>query len=363
MIEKIKDYYDQFSSMASRAVGIDLGTSNTLIYLKGKGIIIEEPSVVALDKISRQILAIGNNAKNMVGRTPQNISAIRPLRDGVISNYEIAEKMIEYFLELSDEGIINYKIAQPRLVIGIPTSATEVQKRAVREAALSAGAKNAYLIEESLAAATGSEVDISSASGKMIVDIGGGTTETAVLALGTIIAGTSIRFAGDAMDEAIKEYVRQVYNISLGEISSEEIKIIYGSAWPLDNEIDFQIKGQDIISGLPKEVNVSTIEVREALNSPIEEIINGIKNIIEQTPSELITDVMKSGINVTGGGALLSGIDKRIANATNFPVKVSPEPKRSVIRGIAKIIENKNILKILEASMQLREVTKKISIN
>jgi rod shape-determining protein MreB len=363
MLDKLKEYYDLISNFATKGIGIDLGTSNTLIYLKGKGIIIEEPSVVAIDKTNRKILAIGSEAKKMVGRTPENIIAIRPLRDGVISNYEIAERMIAHFLSLSDGGIIGFNISQPKIVIGIPTIATEVQKRAVREASISAGAKAAYLIQESMAAALGSGIDISSPQGNLVVDIGGGTTETAVLALGTIISGSSIRSAGNAMDESIINYIRQVYNISLGEISSEEIKTEYGSAWPLDNEIEFQIKGQDIVSGLPKEIDISTIEIREALNQPIEAIITGIKKIIEQTPTELITDVMKVGMNLTGGGSLLYGIDKRIANATNFPVKVTDDPKRTVINGISKILEDKDIMSILEMSMQLKDTSKKISIN
>jgi rod shape-determining protein MreB len=364
MLEKIQGMYNQIYDLAYQAIGIDLGTSNTLVYLKGKGIIIEEPSVVALDKQSMKILAIGNTAKEMVGRTPGNIIAIRPLRDGVITNFEIAERMIEHFLKLGKgQNLLLSSITQPKIVIGIPTNATEVQKRAVREAALSAGAKTALLIQESIAAAIGSGIDISSSTGNLIVDIGGGTTETAVIALGTIISGSSIRTAGYAMDLAIQDYLKQVYNVSIGEISAENIKIQYGTAWPLEDEIIFKVRGQDILSGLPKEIEISTVEIRDALNQPIEEIITGIKQIIEKTPSELITDVMRVGVTLAGGGALLKGIETRIANATNFPIKVSLESKRAVIKGISLIIEDREILKILESTMQLKKVSSKIDIN
>jgi rod shape-determining protein MreB len=289
--------------------------------VKGRGIVIDEPSVVAIDRISKKVLAIGAEAKRMVGRTPANIIAVRPLKDGVISDFHVTERMLHYFIRAVHERY-GFGIPRPRVVIGIPSGVTEVEERAVHDAALNAGAREAYLIEEPMAAAIGAGLPIMDPSGCMIVDIGGGTTEVAVISLGGIVESHSIRTAGDEMDQEIISYTRQVHNMVIGERSAEEIKIQAGSAYPLEDEEVIEIRGRDLATGLPKAVEVSTVEIRDALSGPVNAIVESVRLAIEVTPPELVSDLMFKGICLAGGGALLRGLDRRIQQETRFPVYV-----------------------------------------
>ncbi len=337
----------------SHDVGIDLGTANTLVMVKGKGIVIDEPSVVAIDRGTKRILAIGAEAKRMVGRTPANIVAVRPLKDGVISDFEVTEKMLQHFIRSVHERF-GFGFPRPRVVVGIPSGVTEVEKRAVHDAALNAGARAAYLIEEPMAAAIGAGLPIMEASGTMIVDIGGGTTEVAVIALGGIVVSTSIRTAGDEMDQDIIAYARQVHNLLIGERTAEDIKVQAGSAYPLEPEVQVQIRGRDLATGLPKSVDVSSVEIRDALSGSINAIVDAVRSTIEITPPELIADLMAHGIALAGGGALLRGLDRRLSQETRFPVYVAEDPLTCVVRGTGDVLEETAMLAKVQARLAQR---------
>ena len=338
----------------SHDIGVDLGTANTLVLVRGRGIVIDEPSVVAIDKVSKKILAIGAEAKRMVGRTPANIVAVRPLKDGVISDFEVTERMLNYFIRAVHDRF-GLGIPRPRVVIGIPSGVTEVEKRAVHDAALNAGARAVYLIEEPMAAAIGAGLPVMEPHGCMIVDIGGGTTEVAVIALGGIVVSTSIRVAGDEMDQEIIAYARQVHNMLIGERMAEEIKIQAGSAFPLEEEESIDLRGRDLATGLPKSVDVSTVELRDALSGSIGAIVEAVRSTIEITPPELVADLMYRGIALAGGGALLRGLDRRLAQETKFPVYVADDPLTSVVKGAGEILEETEILAKVQASLASRK--------
>ena len=326
----------------SQGIAIDLGTANTIVLVRGRGIVIDEPSIVAIDRISKKILAIGVDAQRMVGRTPANIVAVRPLRDGVISDFEVTEKMLSYFIRaVHDRGFL----AQPRVVIGVPSGVTEVEKRAVHDAALNAGARECFLVEEPIAAAIGCGLPVMEAEGCMVVDIGGGTTEVAVISLGGMVVSTSIRVAGDEMDQDIVAYARQVHNVLIGERSAEEIKKRAGSAAPLENEESLSLRGRDLATGLPKSVDVSTVELRDALSGSINAIVEAVRSSIELTPPELVTDLMERGIALAGGGALLRGLDRRLSQETRFPVYVSEDPLLCVVKGAGQVLEETEFLR------------------
>jgi len=300
-------------SLFARDIGIDLGTANTLIHVKGKGIILREPSVVAINKKTNSILAVGDEAKNMIGRTPGDIVAIRPMRDGVIADFDTTQIMLKYFIK---KTITKGVFSKPRVVICVPSGVTEVEKRAVEEATLQAGAKEAYLIEEPMAAAIGSGLPVEEPSGSMVVDIGGGTSEVAVISLGGIVTSKSLRIAGDEFDESIVHYVKKEYNLMIGERTAEEIKMSVGAAYPKPKEESIEIRGRDLVTGLPKNISITSSEIIEALKEPINAIIDAIKFTLEKTPPELAADIMDRGIMLTGGGALLDGLDKLINEET-----------------------------------------------
>ena len=324
----------------TKDMGIDLGTANTLVYIKGQGIVVREPSVVAIRDDSKQVLAVGEEAKKMIGRTPGNIVAIRPMKDGVIADFDVTQSMLEYFIEkaASKKGGINARIA-----ICVPFGVTEVEKRAIEEAARAAGAKDAYLIEEPMAAAIGAGLNVEEPEGNMIVDIGGGTTEIAVISLGGIVTAKSVRIGGDEFDDSIVSYVKKEYNLAIGERTAEDVKISIGSTYKEDQETDMQIRGRDLISGLPKTVEISSKEVREALSEPISSIIDAIKSTLEKTPPELASDIMENGIMLTGGGALLRGLDKLVKEETGMPVKIAEDPLDCVALGTGKSVEDQEI--------------------
>ena len=343
-----------FLGLFSHDVGIDLGTANTLVMVKGRGIVIDEPSVVAIDTLSKKVLAIGAEAKRMVGRTPANIIAVRPLKDGVISDFHVTERMLHYFIRAVHERY-GFGIPRPRVVIGIPSGVTEVEKRAVHDAALNAGAREAYLIEEPMAAAIGAGLQIMDPAGCMVVDIGGGTTEVAVIALGGIVESHSVRTAGDEMDQEIISYARQVHNMVIGERTAEEIKITAGSAFPLDEEETVEIRGRDLATGLPKAVEVSTVEIRDALSGPVNAIVESVRLAIEVTPPELVADLMFKGICLAGGGALLRGLDRRLQQETKFPVYVAEDPLTCVVRGTGEVLEEARMLAKVHAALSVRK--------
>ncbi len=347
----LKDFFKIFS----RDVGIDLGTANTLVYVRGKGIVMNEPSVVAINKKTNQVLAVGNEAKIMVGRTPGYITAIRPLKDGVISDFEVTEQMIKYFIDKASEKFFSL-ISRPTVVIGIPCGVTQVEKKAVRDAALSAGAKEVYLVEEPMASAIGVKLPIQEAIGNMIVDIGGGTTEIAVISLGGIVTSKSLRVAGDEMNEDIIQFARDEFNLLVGEKTAEEIKILAGSAWPLDETIEVPIRGRDLVTGLPKEVLVNDEQIRKAIYRSVRTIVSNIKSTIEETPPELVADIMSRGIILVGGGSLLRGIEKLVNQETQMPVRLADDPLTAVVRGTGVIIENIDELRNVLVSIEDEKV-------
>ncbi len=332
--------FDKFS----KDIGIDLGTANTLVYVKGKGIVINEPSVVAINQKTKQILAIGDEAKRMVGRTPAHIVAHRPLVDGVISDFEITEQMLRYFMDKVNQAPLGF-LSRPRVVIGIPSGVTEVEKRAVQDAALNAGARMAYLIEEPMAAAIGARLPVQDPAGSFIVDIGGGTAEIAVISLGGIVVSRSIRVAGDEMNENIIQFARDEFNLLLGERTAEEVKIKIGSAVALKDKMNWKIRGRDLVTGLPKEVIVTDDQIRQAISRSVRMIVNNIKAVVEETPPELVADIMEKGITLAGGGALLRGLDKLIAQETQMPVMVADDPLTAVVRGAGIVLEDLATLK------------------
>lgn len=322
--------------LLSRDIGIDLGTANTLVYVRGKGVVMREPSVVAVDLRHRRVLAVGTEARNMLGRTPGSIAAVRPLCDGVIADFDMAAALLKYVIR---HQIRNRLLHRPRVVVCIPSGVTEVERRAVEDAARSAGAREVALVEEPMAAAIGSGIAVQEAAGRLIVDIGGGTSEVAVISLGDIVTKTSIRIAGDDFDEAIVRYVKRAYNLLIGRRTAEEIKIQMGSAYPLDSEIAMPVKGRNLVDGLPGRALLTSEEVRTALREPVHEIVGAIRRTLENTPPELAADIIGSGITLTGGGALLQGLDLLIAEETGIPVTVAEDPLDCVANGTGYCLE------------------------
>ena len=323
----------------SRDLGIDLGTANTLVHVRGKGIVISEPSVVAIDKKTKIVKAVGAEAKAMVGKTPANIIAVRPLKDGVIADFDVVEKMIKHFIGKAHDRSLGMISPRPRVVVGVPSGVTQVEMRAARDAALNANAREAYVVEEPMAAAIGAGLPVDEPMGSMIVDIGGGTTEVAVISLGGLVINKSIRTAGDEIDEAIVAFARREYNLLVGERMAEKVKIAAGSAYPLDEEIKVVIRGRDMLTGLPKAVEVSSVEVREGIAGPVNTIVAEVRAALEETPPELVADIMEHGIVLAGGGALLHGLDRRITAENKMPVHIAQDPLSCVARGAGKMVE------------------------
>jgi rod shape-determining protein MreB len=328
--------------MFSSDLGIDLGTANTLVYVKGRGIVLREPSVVAVHRDFKQILAVGSEAKKMLGRTPGNILAIRPLKDGVIADFDAAEAMLRYFIQKVHN---RKKFIRPRIVIGVPSGITQVEKRAVRESAESAGVREVYLIEEPMAAAIGAGLPIEEASGNMIVDIGGGTTEVAVISLSGIVYSRSVRIAGDTMDMAILNYIKRKYNLLIGERTGEDIKIQLGSAYPTEEKITIEIKGRDLVTGIPKTMIITDEEVRDAIWEPISTIVETVKIALERTPPELAADIVDRGIVLAGGGALLRGLDTLLREETGLPVSIAEDPLSAVVLGTGRVLDHIDLLR------------------
>jgi len=321
----------------SRDLAIDLGTANTLIYARGLGIVLDEPSVVAINVNDGRPVAVGVEAKRMMGRTPNHIKAIRPLKDGVIADFEVCEKMLRYFIQKVHAS----KWSKPRMVICVPSGITGVEQRAVQDAAEYAGArKPVHIIEEPMAAAIGADLPVHEPSGNMIVDIGGGTTEVAVISLGGIVTAQSVRVGGDELDDAILQYVKKEYSLAIGDRTAEEVKIQMGSAWPMQEELTADVRGRDLVSGLPRTIQLTTEHVREALAEPVNAILDAVKTTLDKTPPELAADIMEDGIMLTGGGALLGGIDQRLSHETGMPMRVADEPLYSVVIGSGRALEN-----------------------
>ncbi len=334
-------------------IGVDLGTANVLVFVKGKGIVLHEPSVVAMDKESGRVIAVGAEARRMLGRTPGNIIAIRPLRDGVIADYDVTEKMLRYFISKSDGG--KKFFFRPRIMVCIPSGVTGVEERAVRQAAIQAGAKEAHLIEEPLAAALGAGLDISQPSGSMVVDIGGGTTDIAVLSLGGIVCSKSLRVGGDKIDEAIVRYIRREYSLAIGERTGEELKMEVGTAHLQGAEDkNMEIRGRDMLSGLPKAVSVSRRQVHEAIRETLELIVSGVKEVLERTSPELAADIVNKGIIMTGGGALLEGIDRLINKETGLPVYIAEDPLSCVAKGTGRALNNMSVISAASRNKSVR---------
>lgn len=332
MLNKLFGYF-------SKDIGIDLGTANTLVYVRGKGIVINEPSVVALNQKTGQVLAIGHEAKKMVGRTPGHITAIRPLVDGVISDFEVTEQMLKYFIDKVHKESFSL-VPRPRVVIGIPSQITEVEKRAVEEAAKNAGAREVFLVEEPMAAAIGSRMPIHDAIANLIVDIGGGTTDIAIISLGGIVISKNLKVAGDRLNQDIVRFAQENYKLLIGEKAAEEVKIKIGSAYPQDEQLHATLRGRDLVTGLPKEITVSDMEIRKALAHSIQTLVGSIKTTVETAPPELVADLLKNGVLLTGGGSLLRGLDKRIEDEIKIPVKISGDPLSAVVIGTGIILEN-----------------------
>lgn len=326
----------------AKDIGIDLGTANTLVYLKGKGIIIREPSVVAVDKYSGQVVAVGMEAKEMLGRTPENLDAIRPLKDGVIADFTATKMMLKYFV---DKACQRYVVARPRVVVCIPTGVTEVEERAVEEATINAGAREAYLMEEPMAAAIGAGLRVADPSGTMIVDIGGGTSEICVISLGGVVTSKSLRIAGDELTESIVDYVKKKFNVAIGETTAEEIKTSIGSAYPSMTTEEMDVKGRDFSTGLPRTITVTSVQIEEAMKEVIMQIVDGIKMTLEKTPPELAADIMINGITLSGGGALIKNFDRLLALETGIPVNIAEAPLDCVVKGAGKVLDDLDNLK------------------
>ncbi|HSH23591.1 MAG TPA: rod shape-determining protein [Acidimicrobiales bacterium] len=330
------------SNVMGRDMAVDLGTANTLVYVRGRGIVLNEPSVVAINVRDGRPVAVGTEAKRMLGRTPSHIQAIRPLKDGVIADFEICEKMLRYFIH----KVHQRRWSKPRMVICVPSGITGVEQRAVQEAAEFAGArKPAYIIEEPMAAAIGAGLPVQEPTGNMIVDIGGGTTEVAVISLGGIVSSQSVRVGGDELDDAILQFIKKEYSVALGERTAEEVKITLGSAWPLEEELTAEIRGRDLVTGLPKTILTSTGEIREALEEPVSSVVDAVKVTLDKTPPELAADIMEGGIVITGGGALLLGLSERLQAETGMPIRVATKPLQSVAMGAGQSLEEFEALK------------------
>lgn len=341
--------FNKFFGYWSRDIGIDLGTANTLVYVRGKGITINEPSIVAVNQKTGKVLAIGSEAKKMAGRTPGHIVVSRPLVSGVVSDFEVTEQMLKYFIDRVHQEIFTF-LPRPRVVIGVPSGVTEVEKRAVEDATYNAGAREVYLIEEPMAAAIGSRLPIQEAVANVVVDIGGGTTEVAVISMGGVIASRSLRIAGDKLNEDIIRFLREEKNLLIGEPSAENLKITLGSAHPLQEEIEGRVRGRDLVSGLPKEIILTSEEVREALHKSIRSIVMAIKNTIEETPPELTADLVNRHVFLAGGGAMLRGLDKAIAYETKLFIEIVDDPLTAVARGCGFVLENIDQLKSILVS-------------
>ncbi len=336
---KLPNLRDIFSSVISHDMAVDLGTASTLVYVEGKGIVLHQPSVVAIEKKTGIAIAVGDEAKKMLGRTPDEIKAIRPMKDGVIADFEICEEMLRAFIKMAQK---RRSIVKPRVIVCVPSGITEVEKRAVRDSAEHAGAREVYLVAEPIAAAIGVGLPVSSPIGSMVIDIGGGTTEIAVIALSGIVSNTSIRTAGDEMDEAIVEYLRKSYSVLIGEQTAEDIKIKIGSAFPVEESREMEVKGRDLVSGIPRAVKVRSEEIREALREPINLIVLAVKKALEQTPPELAADIVDAGIVMTGGGSLLKGLDALLREETNLPIKVADNPRECIVLGAGRILESQD---------------------
>ncbi len=342
--------FDALLGIFSNDLAIDLGTANTLVYLKGKGVVVSEPSVVAVQKDGvgqKRVLAVGTEAKNMLGRTPGNIVAIRPMKDGVIADFDITEEMLRYFIRKIHD---RKALVRPRIVICVPSGITQVEKRAVRESAESAGAREVYLIEEPMAAAIGAGLPITEASGNMIVDIGGGTTEVAVISLAGIVYANSVRVGGDKMDEAIVQYVKRKYNLLIGDRTAEAIKVGIGEAYPSQERRTFEVKGRDLVSGIPKTQEINSDEMREALSEPINAIVEAVRNALERTPPELAADIVDKGIVLAGGGALLKNLDILLREETGLPVVIAEDPLSCVVLGSGKVLDELGLLRQVAVS-------------
>ena len=336
--------FDRFFNYFSHDIGIDLGTANTLVYVRGKGILINEPSVVAVNQKTGQVVAIGQAARRMVGRSPGHITAIRPLVEGVISDFEVTEEMLSYFIKRVHDDT-NRFFARPRIVIGIPSGITEVERRAVRDAAKNAGAREVYLVEEPMAAAIGVGLPVQEPVGNMVVDIGGGTTDVAVISLGGIVAAKNLRVAGDRLNEDIINYARDEFKLLLGERTAEDVKIAIGSAWKPPETIETTVRGRDLVTGLPREVIVTDADIREGMSKSVRTIAATVKEVIEETPPELVSDIMHRGIILVGGGSYLRGLDKLLEVETKIPVRVAEDPMTAVVRGTGVILEDLELLK------------------
>jgi rod shape-determining protein MreB len=343
MLARLKNFFrnitGNFFGNFSKDIGIDLGTANTLVYVKGKGIVINEPSVVAINKKTGQVLAIGKEAKKMVGKTPGHIVATRPLVDGVVSDFEVTEQMLKYFIDKVHRDSFTL-FPRPRVVVGIPSDVTEVEKRAVIDATMNAGAREAYLIDEPMAAAIGARLPVQDAAGNMVVDIGGGTTDIAVISLGGVVASRNLRIAGDEMNEDIIRYCRDEFNLLIGEKTAEDAKIAIGSACPQKEKMQMPVRGRDLVTGLPKEIIINDEQVREALSRSIRIIVNNIKTTIEETPPELLADIMQRGIILAGGGSLIRGLDRLVADQAEMPVRMMEDPLTAVVRGCGIVLED-----------------------
>jgi len=332
----------QFLGLFSNDIGIDLGTANTLVYVKDRGIVLREPSVVAIQAGTKRILAVGDEAKRMLGRTPGNIVAIRPMKAGVIADFEITEAMLRYFIKKIHN---RRKMVRPRIIIAVPSDITEVEKRAVKDSATHAGAREVFLIEEPMAAAIGVGLPVQEPAGNMIVDIGGGTTEVALISLAGIVFSRTVRVGGDEMDECIVQYMKRVYNLMIGERMAEDIKITMGSAYPVEEETSVEVKGRDLVAGLPKTLTITSAEIREALQEPVSSIIDAIRITLERCPPELAADLVDRGMILAGGGALLTGIEKLIAEQTGLPVHVADDPLSAVAEGTGVVLNELNFLR------------------
>ncbi len=342
--------FSSLTGFGGRDMAVDLGTANTLVYVRGRGIVLSEPSVVAIDSRSGEVHAVGMDAKRMLGRTPGTISAIRPLKDGVIADFDVTEEMLRHFIQKVHQN----RWAHPRVVVCVPSGVTGVEKRAVEEATLSAGARQAYPIEEPMAAAIGAGLPVAEPTGNMIVDIGGGTTEVAVISLGGIVVAQSIRVGGDEMDEAVIAWVKREYKLMIGSQTAEEVKLEIGSAYPLREEVQAEIRGRDMITGLPKTVVLSSEEVREALDEPVSQIVDAVKSTLDKTPPELASDIMDRGIMLAGGGALLQGLDERLRRETEMPIHVAESPLTCVAVGSGRSLEEFEVMRKTSKGRQRR---------
>jgi rod shape-determining protein MreB len=329
-------------SFLSSDLAIDLGTANTLVYARNKGIVVSEPSIVAVNRVTGKVEAVGRDAKDMLGRTPGNIVAIRPMKDGVIADFEITEKMLSHFIHRAHN---RSTLVRPRIVIGIPSEVTQVEKRAVKDSALKAKASEVYLVDQAMAAAIGAGLPITEPSGNMVVDIGGGTTDIAVISLAGIVYSKSVRVAGNEMDEAVIQYIKKKYNLLIGERTAEQVKFEIGSAFPLDEPVTMELKGRDLIEGIPKTLTVTDAEIREALQEPVSIIVNAVRVALERTPPELSADIVDRGIVLTGGGSLLKNLDRLLREETGLPVSVAEDPLSSVVLGTGKMLSDFDLLR------------------